>query len=193
MIVVLDENGVLQLTDKAMMISAFRVFYDSFEDSDLAMSYFSFMYYMYAFDSAYLRNIEDESKRIGEVKKFVHRGSELKVSREVRKVMNVYKEIFIEESVSMYLVMRTNVEKLKKYANKMCLFDPNAGAEEGDSTILVPGLDYVLVDSKEFTTVNSMLPKQQEELDKFEVHLLQTVKNKIDIYGGGSLGAYEDS
>lgn len=190
MILVLDENGTLQLTEKAYMISAFRIFYDSFEDKDLAMAYFSFMYYMYGFDSFYLRHFTEEQKRIAEVKKFVHRGSEIKVSRPVRKVMDVYKELFTEEASAMYLVMRENLEKLKKYAAKMVLFDPNIDDEA--QGILLAGKDYVLVESKEFAQVNSLLPKQQEELDKFEVHLLQSVKNKIDVYGGGSLGAYEE-
>jgi hypothetical protein len=188
MIVHLDENNTLQLTDKAYMIDTFRLLYDSMQDKELALAYFAFMYYMYNFDSKFLRDIEEEQKRMGEVKKFIFRGADIKVSRIVRRAMDTYKEIFEDESVSMYLVMRKNVGKLKEYAGKMVLFDPNI---TGDTTILLPGMDYVLVDTKEFTSVNSLLPKQQEELDKFEAHLLQAVKNKIDIYGGGSLGAYE--
>ena len=185
MIIYLDENSVLQLTAKAMMINAFRKIYDSSADKDLVMSHFAVLHYMYYFESKFLREYEDEEKRLREVKKFVNRGNEVKVSREMRRALDLTKKIYSEDLCDMYVIMRNNVDKLKDYAQKMSL-----SPLDNDGQELEIG-KFVLVDSKEFMSVNNMLPKQQEELSKFEVRLQEAAKNNIDIYGGGELGAYE--
>lgn len=190
MLTFIDENGTIQLTEKALHIGPFRKLYDSV-NPELGVAYFAMMYYMYAFDSKFARTIEDESQRLKEVRKFVHLGDQLKVTRTTRKAMDMYKELYDDEAASMYTVMRDNVQKLKNYAKMMTLVNPNAVLEDGEAGLLIAGVDFVLVDAKEFMLVNNMLPKQEEELTKFEVQLQDTVKNKIDIYGGGQKGAYE--
>jgi hypothetical protein len=191
MIVHLDENNKLKLTEKAMMIGIFKKVYESEKDPELAIAPFSIMYFMYNFDSKFLHEIPNEDKRLREVKKFVDRGTDVATTRTIRKAMDVYKELYASESTSSYLVIRENVGKLKDYASKMELMDPNILQDKEEDDLLQLGKDYILVDSKEFTSVNTMVIKQQEELDKFEVKLIESAKEKIDIYGGGSLGAYE--
>ncbi len=196
MILVLDENNELQLTEKAQMIDIFANLYSSYgTDTELAMSAFSVMYFMYNFDSDYLRRYSDERKRLVAVRKFVRRGSDIKITWILRKAMDLYKEIYTEDSGSMYLIMYENVQKLKHYASIMVLISPligmKADTDEEKENLPVSGVDYILVESKEFVTINSMLPQQQRELDAFEIKLMQIIKNKIDIFGGGKLGAYE--
>lgn len=191
MITFLDENNKLQLTEKALMIDAFAKVYRKFPDKELAMAHFSVMYFMYNFDSIFLRDYEVEKERIAAVKKFIDRGSEVAIDRTMRKALDVYREIYFDDTTSMYLVMRRNVDKLKDYADKMVLISPLATIDPDSEFVPLPGIDFILVESKEFTTINSILPKQQEELVKFETRLVSNTKTKIDIYGGGTKGAYE--
>lgn len=194
MILHLDENSKVQLTEEAFLIMALRKLYETIGDHDLAISHFGVLFYMYHYDSTYVREIEDESKRLAEVKKFVHRGNEVKVTRTMRKAMDVYKEIYVDDAAGTYLIMRRNATKLREYADKMVLFTPPIFTDnvlEAEEGVPVVGQDFFLVDSKEFATVTNLLGKQQEEIDKFEVHLRESAKSKIAVYGGGSLGAYE--
>ena len=193
MIIYLDENSNPTLTDKAFMIKPFRVLFDEFRDKEVAMAHFALMYYMYNFDSKFLREYDTEKARMGAVKKFIYKGSEVTQCKKLRTAMEAYKDIYADETAEMYLVMRRNVDKLKDYADKMVLIDPSASMAEDLKPEFLPmsGVDFILVDSKEFTTINMMLPKQQEELTKFETKLVENSKAKIDIYGGGTKGAFE--
>jgi hypothetical protein len=193
MIIVLDENNTLQLTEKAFMIGDFRELYDSYKDQELAMAAFSIMYYMYHFGSHFLYDYFDEKERFKEVQKFVYRGTEITYSK-IKIAMDTYRDLYDKESVSTYLIMKRNVDKLKIYASKMELIIPVTETEDEEGNVrtekkLDPEMVYV--DYKEFVAINSMLPKQQQDLELFENRLIESVKNQIDIYGGGDLGAYE--
>lgn len=180
------------------MIADFRELYDSYKDPEVGMAAFSIMYYMYHFKSHFLEDFPDEKERFREVQKFVFKGTEVVWAR-IKIALETYKSLYDKEAVSTYLIMKNNVEKLKQYAKRMTLVPVEEPSDvpdiQEDGTVKPKITDPngpIYVDFKEFIAVNSVLPKQQEELDKYESRIIESVKNQIDVYGGGMLGAYEE-
>lgn len=178
------------------MIADFRELYDSYKDPEVGMAAFSIMYYMYHFKSHFLEDFPDEKERFKEVQKFVFKGTEVVWAR-IKIALETYKSLYDKEAVSTYLIMKANVEKLKEYAKRMTLVrvaEPSPDMQENGAVVhsVVDPDGPIYVDFKEFIAVNSVLPKQQEELDKYESRIIESVKNQIDVYGGGMLGAYEE-
>ncbi|MCK5789170.1 MAG: hypothetical protein KAH32_09230, partial [Chlamydiia bacterium] len=94
-------------------------------------------------------------------------------------------DLYTEESMDVYFVMFDNLTKLKDYAKGMELRMPPDTSEEDANFINI-------VDYKEFTAVNEQLPKAELLLSTFETRLRNEALAQIDVYGGGSLGMYED-
>lgn len=194
MIVVLDENNKLILTEKALFIKDFRDLYNYYNKSlgghDKAMAAFGIMYYMFFFDSPYLLDYPDEEERFKEVQKFVYKGEEISKIKLLEKAFETYKNLMDLEQVSLYLVMRNNVTKVKVYAENMVLGKKNTGGKKGEEDQIRDTTD-IPVTFGEFQKVNSSLPNLEEELRLFKDRLMKFMKSSIDIYGGGEQGAYE--
>tara|TARA_R110000744_G_scaffold312424_5_gene419773 strand:+ start:6273 stop:6854 length:582 start_codon:yes stop_codon:yes gene_type:complete len=193
MLIHIDEFDTIKLVEKAYVIGDFRKLYEhiiSLADEELALSAFAYLHYMFHFDSRFFLMEPDEKKRSELVKKFVHRGKELKPSGRIFiRAVDLYRELYNEEQNSLYRVMHNNLFKLRDYAENMTLVplrtEPN---EDGEMESIGDG---TYVDSKEFAMVNSLLPKQQKDLEDFGVRLIEANKNKIDIYGGKEENIYE--
>ena len=179
MIITLDEHENVILTEQAMLIDVFYKLYESTTPS-MVPAVFGVIYWMYSFDSKERRDIEDERDRIRAVKKKVPNGSSVSITREMRRAMDMFRDLYDEDKLSLYFTMHNNVMKLKSYADNMVLVKP----EEGDT-------ESVLVEYKEFTTINELLPKQEKLLADFEETLKGHAAQQLSIYGGGRLGAYE--
>ena len=184
MILTLDESNNVIVTEKFLLIKDFRKIYDKFrKDPDLQVAHFGVMYYMYHFDSRFVwKYRDDEVKRLLEVRRFLHRGKDVKMAPDMVKAMKLYSQLYNEESVSMYVTMRDSIVKLRSYMQAAVLVLPK---EEN------PDDPSVLVDSKELVMLNKEIPDQWKRLDKFEKDLLEYAKANLDIYGGGSVGVYE--
>ena len=198
MIVRLNDENKLELTEKAFIVRPFREMYNYYvgklDNDDRAMAAFGVLYYMYYFDSQFLIKYPDEEERFKEVKKYVYRGEEISRIKVFEKAEEAYKELMDQEQTALYLVMKKNVDKLKDFAERMVLVKPQVKLEEDEDGNLVPKEDeegHILVKLTDFMTTNSSLPKQEEELRAFRERLQQHFKNKMDVYGGGDLGAYE--
>lgn len=194
MIVILNENNVLELTEKAMLIKSFRDLYNYYtvklKDEERAMAAFGVLYYMYYFDSQYLIDYPDEEERLKAVKKFVYKGDQINQTKIYKEAVETYKGLMDEDQTSFYTVMKANTFKIKEYAEDMVLTTgANTGeSENNDTDIPVKG---VKVSFTEFIKVNSTLPEQEELLRKFREKLQRNFKSEIDIYGGGDIGEYE--
>lgn len=203
MIITLNQDNKLELTDKAFIIRAFRELYryyaEKLNSEDRAMAAFSIMYYMHFFDSRFLlEHPKDLKVRLAEVKAFVYMGDKVNTETKLFKAAEeLYKTLMDEEQSSIYLVMKNNVKKMKDYAEAMVLVKENS-AEATEEEIATDSLpltttNKIKVTFKEFREVNASLPEQEEILRKFKDKLLQHFKGNIDIYGGGDIGAYEKS
>lgn len=183
MLLTLDESNNVIVTEKFLLIKDFRKLHDKFtKDLDLQTAHFGVMYYMYHFDSRFVWLYRDDKvKRLAEVRKFLHRGKDVKISPDMLKAMRLYELLYNEESVSMYVTMRDNIIKLRTYMKNAVLSLP---PEDEVS-------DEILVDSKELIMLTKEIPDQWKRLDKFEKDLLEYTKANLDIYGGGSVGVYE--
>ena len=93
-----------------------------------------------------------------------------------------------EDQTYAYITMKKNFKKLREYANRISLVAPR---EDVTDPKYDPNTAMLHVDYKEFAAINTLLPKQEEELRKFKETLQKNMVNEIDVYGGGSLGAYE--
>jgi len=180
-----EENQVI-ITEKFLLISDFRKYYDRYydkKDPDLVVAYFSMLYYMYHFDSKFLWEYEnDESKRLAEVKKYIYRGKDVKITPDVRRIMELYKSFYNKEMVSSYITMRKSLAKLRLFAdNAVLVMPPDAD----------PDNPPILIESKELMAINKEIPELWKRLDKFEKDLLNYTKSSVDIYGSKSLNVYE--
>lgn len=196
MIIRLNENNVLELTEKAFFIKDFRDMYNYYagklKNDDRAMAAFSVMYYMYYFDSRFLIEFEDEEERFKEVRKFVFKGDEIDTIKIYTAACETYKALMDEDQTSLYTVMKKNVYKLKDFASRMTLFKKaETPTEEGEVPDTVVETSDVYVTYKDFVAINSSLPSQEDDLRKFKEKLQKHFKSEIDVYGGGVIGAYE--
>lgn len=196
MIIRLNENNVLELTEKAFFIQDFRALYNYYtqklKNEDRAMAAFSVIYYMYYFDSRFLLLYEDEEERLKEVKKFVYKGDEITDIKVFRTASETYKSLMDEDQSALYVVMKKNVYKLKDFAENMSLVKvDNTATEEGDAPDTLVDIKGVYVTYKDFAAINSSLPQQEDALRKFKEKLQRHFKSEVDVYGGGDLGAYE--
>jgi hypothetical protein len=98
--------------------------------------------------------------------------------------MDKYQEMFDQQQTSSYLTMKSNFFKLRDYAQRMVLTAP---PETDDVT---DGPTPVLVDYKEFTSINSLLSKQQQELDDFFSRLQHTVISNMNKMKGTAKRIY---
>jgi hypothetical protein len=188
-IVTLDENNEIVLTPHAMAINEFRKLYEHIP-IDLLPSAFGIIYYMYSYDSRFRRTISDHKERLREVKKFVHKGNDVPISRYMKEAMQVFKSLYDETSMSAYFVLFDNLQKLKEYARSMLLRLPpewSADAETYKDEIA----SAILVDYKEFASINEQIPKTETLLKEFELKLKDEVLANIAAYGGGDIGYYE--
>lgn len=192
MIVVLNEDNRLELTDKAMMVKDFRELYNYYagklDNHNRAMAAFGVLYYMYYFDSHFLLDYPDESDRLKAVKAFVYLGGDISSTKVFKKACITYQDLMDQEQSANYVVMKRNVRKLREFAQAMVLIkeDEPADGEDRESVSTT-----VKVRLKEFLETNSALPKQEEELRKFKERLQKHFNSQVDIYGGGTIGAYE--
>lgn len=186
MLLTLDDNNNVVPTEQFLVIGALRKLYDKYnEDHELAIAYLSCLFYMYHFDSHLLwENRDDEVARLVAVRKFIHRGKDVKICKVMGSAMKVYKSLYNKESVSMYLTMRDNIKKLREYMDVGVLIVP-------EDYVAGEGPAPVVIDSKELVLLNKNIPEQWKILDTFERDLQAYTKSKVDIYGGGQLGAYE--
>ena len=185
MLLTLDEENNVTVTEKFLIISDFRKYYDRYydkKDPDLVIAYFSMLYYMYHFDSRFLWLHKDESKRLYDVRKFIHRGKDVKVSPDVRRIMELYKSLYNEEQVSSYVTMRKSLTKIRSFAEKAVLVMP----KDDD-----PDEPSILIDSKELVMINKEIPELWKRLDTFEKDLMKYTKSAVDIYGSKNLNVYE--
>lgn len=195
MLLYLDDSNNIRLTDKALSIRVFRSLYDYYtiklNSEERAIAAFGVLYFMYYFDSKFLLEYEDEELRLQHVREYVHLGSEINDTKVFKEARDLYKELSNTVQVQTYLTMKKNISKLILYAQSMILHRPSVNADimEGDEEPIQD--DTVLVDHKEFSAVNSSLPKQQEDLKKYKTTLILDMQEQIDVYGGGELGAYE--
>ena len=167
-----------------MLVKAFDKLY-SLTDPEMIPAVFGVIYWMFSYDSKFRRNIKDHKERLRAVKSFVPRGGEVSISRDMKNAMDVFADLYTEESMDVYFVMFDNLTKLKDYAKGMELRMPPDTSEEDANFINI-------VDYKEFTAVNEQLPKAELLLSTFETRLRNEALAQIDVYGGGSLGMYED-
>lgn len=190
MLLYLDDHNEVQLTEKILLIKDLKALYNKHKKNhEVAMAHFATMYYMYHFDSRFLwlyRN--DEVTRLREVRKFVANGKDVKICNTMQRAMKTYKQLYGEESVSIYLTMKDGFEKYKKYLDRAVLVAPNPAEIEH----LPPEEQPFLIEAKELMALNKAIPEQWKMLDKFKRELEEFAKAEVDIYGGGELGAYED-
>lgn len=196
MIVILNENNILELTEKAFFIKDFRDMHNYYsgklKNNDRAMAAFAVMYYMYYFDSRFLLEFEDEKERMTHVREFVYKGNEVTDIKVFRTACETYKELMNEEQTSLYVVMKKNVTKLKDFAKDMTLVKVNnTNTEEGKADDTITDIKGTYVTYKDFLAINSSLPQQEEDLRKFKEKLQRHFKSEVDVYGGGAIGAYE--
>jgi len=198
MVVRLNEDNRLELTEKAFLVKPFRDMYNYYvgklDNDDRAMAAFGVLYYMHYFDSPFLLNYPDEDERFKEVKKYVYRGEEITRIKVFAKAEEAYKEMMDQEQTALYVVMKENVNKLKDFAKRMVLVKPEVEIEEdeeGNPIIRESSNNAIYVKLSDFMTTNSALPKQEEELRHFRERLQQHFKQEMDVYGGGDIGAYE--
>ena len=185
MILILDENGKVQLTEKAMMIKVFEELYNNFIDKELAIKHFAYLYFMYSFDSEFLSRYPSKTKRAKAVRAYISGGSRIRASPRLKAASDTYIKMQNDGAVGVYLALKVNIDKLKNYAERMILVPPikDVPADLENTPILVT--------SKEFSEVNLLLPKLQESLNKYKSDIHDLLKSKIAIYGGGARGAYE--
>ena len=197
MIVTLNIDNKLELTDKAMQILDFRELYNYYavklNNEERAMAAFGVLYYMYYFDSRFLDLHEDETDRLKAVKEFVYKGSEITKIKVFAKAAETYKKLMDEEQTMNYVVMKANVKKLRDFAKAMVLMkdEEQQTQEEKENDVPAKKSTGIKVRLKEFLETNSALPKQEEDLTKFKERLLKHFDSQVDIFGGGSTGAYE--
>tara|TARA_R110000851_G_scaffold87648_1_gene191076 strand:+ start:28856 stop:29437 length:582 start_codon:yes stop_codon:yes gene_type:complete len=189
MILFLNEDGELQLTEKALMIKGFSRLRDYAREQynvGMVTTIFSVLHLMYDYDSSYLYDHPDEVERLKAVRAAVEGGKDFKMTRTVKEGMELYKTLYEKEQVSSYMVLKRNFFRLKNYADSMSLTPVLL-----DEDTLTGKPKEVFVDHKEFKDVNALIPKFQKDLEEFEKKLASFTKNKIDVYGGGDLGEYE--
>lgn len=197
MIVRLNEDNRLELSEKAMMVRDFRGLYkyytDKLNDEERAMAAFGILYYMYFFDSQFLLDYPDDmDARLAAVKQFVYKGDKINTDTKVfRKAAETYCGMMDQEQSEAYVIMKGNFNKLKQYAKAMVLVQEDSPTEGEAREDVAPISQGIRVTFKEFTSVNASLPDQEKALNDFKSRLLQHFKSEIDIYGGGEMGAYE--
>lgn len=193
MIVRLNENNTLELTEKAMFIKDFRDMYNYYSrklnNEDRAMAAFAMMYYMYYFDSRFIIEYKDEKERFKAIKEFVYKGNEITEIKIFQKASETYQKLMDEEQTDLYVVMKANTYKLKEYAKNMVLIKPSHTGEEVQDAI--SDAKEIYVSFSEFSKINLSLPEQEEGLRKFKERLQKHFKSEVDVYGGGDIGAYE--
>jgi len=182
MLLTLDESNNVVVTEKFLLIKDLRDLYEKHKKNpDILNVHFGILYYMYHFDSRFLWEFrDDEVKRYNAIKAFLYKGRASLKCDVMRRAMRTYKQLYNEESVSLYLTMRDNLAKLKDYMAKTTLIKPDKSDKES-----------ILIDSKEMIMLNKGIPDQWTLLDKFEKDLKEYTKANLDIYGGGSVGVYE--
>lgn len=196
MIVFLNENNKLELTEKAMMIKDFRDLYYYYavklKNEDRAMAAFATLYFMHHFDSQFLVDYpNDLEQRFKAVQKFVYKGDEITKIKVYVQAEKTYLSLIDKEQTVLYVVMKRNVQKLKEYAENMVLIKSAGGSKEEIAEDVIKETLEVKVNWKEFNDINSSLPDQEEKLRKFKERLMEHFKSEVDIYGGGDTGAYE--
>ena len=184
MILTLDENGEIQLTEKAMLIKTFDKLFNSTKP-EMIPAVFGVIYWMFSYDSKFRREIKERKDRLRAVKNFVPRGTDVSITREVKAAMDVFEDLYSDESMDVYFVMFDNLAKLKEYARGMELRMPADVSEE--DAVLINIVDY-----KEFAAVTAQLPIAEALLATFETRLRDEALAKVDVYGGGSVGMYEN-
>jgi hypothetical protein len=188
-IVTLDENNEIVLTPHALAIAEFRKLYER-TPADQLPSAFGIIYYMYSYDSKFRRTISDHRERLREVKKFVHKGNDIAISRYMKEAMQVFESLYDETSMSAYFVLFDNLQKLKEYARSMLLRLPVDWTKDAD--LYKDEIDSaILVDYKEFSSINEQIPKTEALLKEFELKLKDEVLANIAAFGGGDIGYYE--
>jgi len=196
MIIRLNENNALELTEKAFIIKDFRDLYNYYtaklNNEERAMAAFAVIYYMHYFDSRFLLEFKDLKERFKQVKAFVYKGDEINRIKIFDKAEKTYIKLMDEEQTGLYVVMKANVTKLKEYAADMTLIKVTTPNAEGDSEDTITEVQGNYVSYKDFTAINSSLPQQEEDLRKFKDRLQKHFVSEVDVYGGGSLGVYED-
>ena len=182
MLLTLDESNNVVVTEKFLLIKDLRNLYEKYKDKpDMVQVYFSILYYMYHFDSRFLwKYRDDEVARYNAIKGFVYKGRAGLKCDVMKKAMLTYKMLYNEESISLYLTMRDNLQKMREYMGKTVLIKPKSDDQES-----------ILIDSKEMVMLNKGIPEQWTLLDKFEKDLMEYTKANLDIYGGGAVGVYE--
>lgn len=188
MLLRLDEHNNVVVTEKFLMVEILHKLHAKHKRTpEIAAAHFATLYYMYHFDSRFLwLHRDDEVKRLSEVRKFITNGKLVKICNTMQRAMKMYKTLYNEESVSLYLVMRDNLGKMKDYMGAAQLMAPtNVDPDAAEAANLL------IIDSKEMREMNKAIPDQWKLLDGFEKELLEHTKSAIDIYGGGNLGAYE--
>ncbi len=192
MLLQFDENNSLNITEKAFHIKEFRelykYYYEQLKRPERGEAAFGILYWMYHFDSDFIFKYPDEAERLKHVKAFVYKGNEVTDTKVFRAAKERYKSLMAEDQTNAYIVMKKNFIKLREYASRITLAPVMEDTSNPDYN---PAEAPILVDYKEFSAVNSLLPKQEEELRKYKEALLKHMSNAMDIYGGGTLGAYE--
>jgi len=192
MLIRLDENHKIIITEKAYFVKEFRdlynYYYTKLKKPDRGIAAFGIMYFMYNFDSDFLADYEDEDERFEHVRKFVYFGEEVTRIKLFEAAVSRYKSLVENSQTYAYVVMKNNFKKLREYAKRITLVDPRADTSDPDYD---PNTVDLFVDYKEFAAINTLLPKQEEELRRFKETLQKHITNEMDLYGGGSLGAYE--
>jgi len=186
MIITLDENNEIILTEQAMMIEKFRKLYER-TAPDMVPSVFGVIYFMYSFDSKFRRLIDDKKERYKAVKNFIYKGNDIKIDRYFREASELFEEIYSESSMDAYFVLLENLNKLKEYARAMVLRYPPEIL--GDKEAMQ---EYNVVDYKEFSSINEQIPKTEQLLKDFELRLKDEILANISVYGGGDVGFYEN-
>ena len=186
MLLTLDEHNEVIVTEKFLLVKDLRKLADKYKKTpDTKVAHFACLFYMYHFDSHLLWEYrDDEVKRLAEVRKFIHNGNLVKICNTMQRAMKTYKTLYNMESVSLYLSMRDNMKKLKEYMSQAVLVVPVDYDKDNDPVPLV-------IESKELILLNKTIPEQWKILDTFERELQEYTKSKVDVYGGGELGAYE--
>jgi len=192
MLLRLDENNQLVITEKAYFVREFRELYDYYyktlSNPERGQAAFGVLYYMFNFDSDFLFEYEDEAERLKAVKAFVYKGEEVTNIKVFKRAVERYKSLMDASQTKAYVVMKQNFIKLRDYASRIVLSPVREDVSDPDYDPLTAPIQ---VDYKEFSAVNTLLPKQEEELRKFKETLQKHMVNEIDVYGGGDLGAYE--
>ena len=180
-----DHNEVI-ITEKFLLIKDLKTIYNKYSsDHDARTAHLAVLYYMYHFDSRFLWLYrDDETKRLAEVRKFIADGKKVTICNTMRRAMRAYKALYDEEQVSIYCTMRDNMKKLRDYADSSVLILPPDYDPDIHGTLNV-------IEAKELMAINKAIPEQWKLMDAFETELKEYTKSQVDIYGGGSLGAYE--